>query len=70
MKTKENRFYREVDAELLPCPFCGSALMTLQNLVDDDDWYVSCDGCDVQQIADNTRGDAVIKWNTRAKPLS
>lgn len=53
--------------ELLPCPFCGSSDLMLQNLVDDDDWFVSCNGCHSQQIANYIREDAIKLWNSRAK---
>lgn len=51
---------------LLPCPFCGSSDLTLDNLVDEDDYFVSCGGCQVQQIASYTREEAVRRWNRRA----
>ena len=51
--------------ELLPCPFCGSGNLKLENLVDEDDYFVSCGGCEIQQIANYTRDTAIKKWNTR-----
>jgi Lar family restriction alleviation protein len=51
--------------ELLPCPFCGSTALELGNLVDEDDFFVHCNGCDVQQIANYTKADAIRRWNTR-----
>lgn len=54
------------DNELLPCPFCGSADLKLENLVDDDDYFVSCNSCEIQQIANYTRSEAVHRWNQRA----
>lgn len=52
-------------ADLKPCPFCGSTAVELHNLVDPDDYFVACEECGVQQIANNTEGEAVRKWNTR-----
>ena len=52
---------------LKPCPFCGCDKLELSKLVDDDEWFVSCTQCAVQQIADHTRERAIDKWNTRIK---
>lgn len=54
------------DVVLLPCPFCGSADLKIENLVDRDDYFVSCNGCQIQQIANYTRREAVRRWNRRA----
>lgn len=51
--------------ELKPCPFCGSSDVVLQNLTDEDDNYVSCNSCEVQQIATHTRDMAIKAWNRR-----
>lgn len=51
--------------ELLPCPFCGSDNLTLSNLLDDDDWSVNCNVCDIQQIANYTKAEAAAQWNMR-----
>jgi Lar family restriction alleviation protein len=51
---------------LLPCPFCGSTNLTLDNLGEGDDWFVSCNNCEIQQIANYTKETAVQRWNTRA----
>lgn len=53
------------DLPLLPCPFCGSEDLTLQNLVDEDDYYVSCRKCEVQQIANYPMTVAIERWNQR-----
>lgn len=53
------------DETLLPCPFCRSTDLTLNNLVDDDDYFVSCNVCHIQQIANYTRSNAIELWNTR-----
>lgn len=50
---------------LLPCPFCGSENLELLNLVDQDDYFVACVGCRVQQIANYTRAEAIRRWNRR-----
>lgn len=50
----------------LPCPFCGSTNLTLDNLRDGDDWFVSCDNCEIQQIANYPREIAIQRWNMRA----
>jgi Lar family restriction alleviation protein len=52
--------------DLKPCPFCGSNALELQNLVGDDDFFVSCEDCGIQQIANHTSDEAVQKWNRRA----
>lgn len=51
---------------LLPCPFCGSKDLNFDHLTDDDDYFVNCNSCDVQQIANYRRSEAVERWNTRA----
>jgi Lar family restriction alleviation protein len=52
--------------KLLPCPFCGNPVLDLDNLVDDDDYGVSCPHCDIQQISNYTRQEAISRWNKRA----
>jgi|SRR5882724_10344969 len=54
------------EVELLPCPFCGSQDLMLDSLGDSDDWFVSCNGCEIQQIANYTREIAIERWNKRA----
>ena len=56
--------YNKVEGK--PCPFCGSEDLELDNLVDADDFYVSCRKCQVQQIANYTKEEAVRRWNTRS----
>jgi Lar family restriction alleviation protein len=53
---------------LKPCPFCGSENVMLDNLIDEDaydDYFVSCRGCEVQQIANYKADVAVQRWNSR-----
>jgi Lar family restriction alleviation protein len=56
---------RAHEHELKPCPFCGSADLTLDNLGQQNDWFVSCNICEIQQIANYTRHSAVALWNRR-----
>lgn len=51
-------------SNLKPCPFCGSAPI-LDCLTDDDEYFVHCEGCNIQQIANHTRAEAVEEWNRR-----
>ena len=51
--------------DLKPCPFCGSTTLELGNLVDEDDWFVNCEDCGVQQLANHTKQEAARLWNTR-----
>jgi Lar family restriction alleviation protein len=51
--------------ELLPCPFCGSSNLTLDNLTELDDFFIECEGCQIQQIANYTRDEAIRRWNYR-----
>lgn len=52
--------------QLKPCPFCGSTDLTLDHLVDKNDWFVSCNICEIQQLANYTEAQAVALWNRRA----
>lgn len=52
--------------ELLPCPFCGGEAL-VDNLIDDDDYSVRCLSCEIQQIANYTRPQAIRRWNRRVK---
>ena len=49
---------------LLPCPFCGGAPI-LDDLGEEDDFFVHCGSCEVQQIANKTIDTAVSEWNQR-----
>jgi Lar family restriction alleviation protein len=51
--------------QLKPCPFCGSADLTLGNLGQCNDWFVNCNICEVQMIADYSEALAVAMWNKR-----
>lgn len=53
-------------ASLKPCPFCGNTEPILDCLTDEDDYFVRCPSCEVQQIASDTRDSAVSQWNRRA----
>jgi Lar family restriction alleviation protein len=53
---------------LLPCPFCGGEA-ELGNLVDEDDYFVQCKDCEVQQIANYKPRVAVRRWNQRNFPV-
>lgn len=55
------------DAELLPCPFCGTAAKAV-NSYEDDDWRVECwnDECSGHGKRCQNRSDAVLAWNRRA----
>jgi Lar family restriction alleviation protein len=59
--------YEDSLTPLLLCPFCGSTKLTLENLGEGDDWFVHCDGCEVQQIANYQKAIAVERWNNRAR---
>lgn len=51
---------------LKPCPFCGGKPL-IHHLGGDSKtgFYISCDECEVQQIAIHTVEGATIKWNKR-----
>ncbi len=51
--------------DLKACPFCGNRSPVIQNLVDADDFFISCPECEVQQIANYTAAEAVRRWNHR-----
>lgn len=55
----------ENDSMLLPCPFCGGKA-ELDHLTDEDDFFVSCNICEVQQIANYRPHAAIDNWNKRA----
>ncbi len=57
---------QEVEANLLPCPFCGEAGQ-LAELCDDGDifWIAECSKCPVKTYDQATADDAAIIWNTR-----
>jgi Lar family restriction alleviation protein len=56
----------EMEPQLDPCPFCGQTdKLTLDNLVDSDDYCVECDRCQISQHACFTRDAAIAAWNKR-----
>jgi Lar family restriction alleviation protein len=55
----------KLSQQLLPCPFCGSTNVKLDNLVDADDFFVSCGNCEIQQIANYSPETAIARWNRR-----
>lgn len=59
----ENRAHKH---QLKPCPICGSTDLTLDNLGQRDDWFVNCNTCEIQLIANYTEAQAVALWNKRA----
>jgi Lar family restriction alleviation protein len=65
----------EATEDLKPCPFCGSAMVGVVCVIDDDadaDFSVRCDGC-LSGTATISCGDdatsrrlAIAAWNRRA----
>lgn len=56
--------------DLKPCPFCGSTDLTVDNLGQRNDWFVNCNICEIQQIANYTEAQAVALWNKRADGIA
>lgn len=52
---------------LLPCPFCQSTAV-LDDLGGNDSFFVRCTKCEVQQIANYSKTEAVSRWNSRPQP--
>lgn len=62
----------------LPCPFCGSDVVTHPNDIAGvgsqngvphvDSFYVHCDGCGADGPIERTHQDAITLWNNRGKP--
>jgi Lar family restriction alleviation protein len=52
-------------SDLLPCPFCGSANVTLEELVYCRDEFpgVTCDDCEALGPCGDDNADAIAKWN-------
>ena len=59
------------EAELKPCPFCGSDDVYLVNASSDgNEWGVVCRDCDVwadNRLMDMTKEQAIELWNRRVK---
>jgi hypothetical protein len=55
------------EAGLLPCPLCNASAK-MEELGDDDSYYVSCTGCGLQQIAKYREPEAIAAWNRRSAP--
>ena len=55
-----------IKRELKPCPFCGNQEPFLDCLTDEDEYFVRCPSCEIQQIADHTRAHAIDEWNRRS----
>lgn len=55
---------------LKPCPFCGSARVSVHDMRDDWDAAVAvvCRNCDVRGPVDDVETVAVRAWNRRADP--
>lgn len=58
-------------SELLPCPFCGSAVGEASNVGEDEDnWFVGCmeGDCGVNPCVfhPNSEAEAIAAWNRRA----
>ena len=56
------------EMQLKECPFCGGNNLTLENLVDENDYSVECEDCQLGQHAVHTKESAIKTWNTRAQP--
>lgn len=52
---------------LAPCPFCGGPA-EVSHLVDENDYFVHCRDCEVQQIAIHSHEAAIELWNNRRPP--
>jgi len=61
------------DTELLPCPYCGSNILELDNFGDYEldtfhtGWFVACYECPNQGVEGHgfTREQAILAWNRR-----
>lgn len=61
----------QVDADVLPCPFCGGKAETIKGYATEQVWQhgefhrVYCTSCQSRQLFHRTREDAVGAWNKR-----
>ena len=51
--------------ELKPCPFCGSESLFAD--IDDDGFYIECNGCLARSPVANTQAEAEMRWNRRTE---
>ena len=53
-----------MEAELKPCPFCGSKRINV--IIDTHDYYlIGCHDCHTEGPQANTVHEAIAKWNER-----
>lgn len=52
-------------SKLLPCPFCGSEPMWINETLADSHYYIKCPTCQIIMKADR-RDKAIGLWNTRS----
>ncbi len=57
-----------IEAELLPCPFCGNKA-ELSGCFPNGQYYITCTGCRVSLWYDR-KDKAIGAWNRRTKPVS
>ena len=65
-----------MNAELKPCPFCGSHDVELEDISDENGelWMIQCNGCGISVCApggedgccDATKEECVAAWNRRS----
>lgn len=56
----------EVDANgLLPCPFCGTSEVRVEQDESETWWWINCDKCDITIEPFVTKSIAIAMWNRR-----